>query len=152
MTTTKQRQQQRRTTLRPHPARDQILDVMRSYDRPISPTQLSKVTSASLGSVAYHVRTLVSAGVIELAGEGRVRGAVEHFYALVPQNDVDLVDPAMALLRLCGLLTLPSPDGGYPRPVSMDEQAQNDLLTLVDKVRPKVRTIVLAAAKRTATS
>jgi hypothetical protein len=34
----------------------------------------------------------------------------------------------------------------------MDEQAQNDLLTLVDKVRPKVRTIVLAAAKRTATS
>ena len=81
---TKKEKAERRASLRPHPARDQILDVMRSYGKPISPTQLARITGGTLGPSAYHVRTLVSAGVVELADEGRVRGAVEHFYALVP--------------------------------------------------------------------
>jgi hypothetical protein len=33
-----------------------------------------------LGTVSYHVRTLHQLGLIELVGETRVRGAVEHHY------------------------------------------------------------------------
>lgn len=69
--------------LRPHPARDQILDAMRQHGEPMSPTQLANITGATLGSTAYHVRALRAAGIIEPAGEKRgVRGAVEHFYKL----------------------------------------------------------------------
>ena len=107
MAISKRQQQQRRSTLRPHPARDQIVDAMRSYGQPISPTRLAEVTGNTLGSVAYHVRTLLGAGVVTLAEEGRVRGAVEHFYALVPDNEADLNDPVIGLQKLCGALTLP---------------------------------------------
>ncbi|HEV7754072.1 MAG TPA: winged helix-turn-helix transcriptional regulator [Baekduia sp.] len=141
-------QQQRRATLRPHPARDQIIDVMRSYGQPISPTRLARVTGASLGSVAYHMRTLVSAGVIVLADEGRVRGAVEHFYALANKDEAPLTDPAETLLALCGALTLPSPNGGYPRRVVLDDKARGALDTLLARLRPQVQTIVAGAAKR----
>src|SRR3954454_2703890 len=102
---TKRQQQQRRRTLRPHPTRDQIVDAMRSYGAPISPTRLSEITGHTLGAVAYHMRTLLSAGVVELAREGRVRGAVEHFYALVPESVRDLDDPLVGLQKVCGVLT-----------------------------------------------
>jgi DNA-binding transcriptional ArsR family regulator len=141
-------QQERRATLRPHPVRDQIIDVMRSYGQPISPTRLARVTDATLGSVAYHMRTLVSAGVIVLADEGRVRGAVEHFYLLADKDEAPLTDPAEALLALCGALTVPSPDGGYPRRVVLDEKARDALDTVLARLRPQVRTIVAGAAKR----
>jgi DNA-binding transcriptional ArsR family regulator len=145
----KKEQRARRATLRPHPARDQIIDVMRSYGQPISPTRLSKISGTTLGSVAYHVRTLVSAGVIELADEGRVRGAVEHFYALVPrEEDTHLVDPIHTLLGLCGTLTLPSPNGGYPRPAALDDRARGELRDILGRLRPQVRKIVVAAAQR----
>ncbi|HMJ33467.1 MAG TPA: hypothetical protein VK501_06095 [Baekduia sp.] len=149
MTTTKKQQQERRATLRPHPAREQIIDVMRSYGRPISPTRLSRVTGATLGSVAYHVRTLVAAGVVELADEGRVRGAVEHFYALVPnEEETQLVDPVGALLGLCGALTVPSADGGYPRPTELDEHARGELRSVLERLRPQVQLIVAGATRR----
>jgi DNA-binding transcriptional ArsR family regulator len=147
---TKRQQQQRRKTLRPHPTRDQIVDAMRSYGEPISPTRLSEVTGNTLGAVAYHVRTLLSAGVVELAEEGRVRGAVEHFYALVPDNEADLNDPLVGLQKLCGVLTLPNPDGGYPVPVPLDAEARAALQKLLDTLRPKVQKIVKETAKRSA--
>ena len=147
---TKRQQQQRRKTLRPHPTRDQIVDAMRSYGAPISPTRLSEVTGNTLGAVAYHVRTLLSAGVVELAEEGRVRGAVEHFYALVPDNEADLNDPVVGLQKLCGVLTLPSPEGGYPVPVPLDAEARAALQKLLYTLRPKVQKIVKETAKRTA--
>jgi DNA-binding transcriptional ArsR family regulator len=147
---TKRQQQQRRKTLRPHPTRDQIVDAMRSYGEPISPTRLAEVTGNTLGAVAYHVRTLLSAGVVELAEEGRVRGAVEHFYALVPDNEADLNDPLVGLQKLCGVLTLPNPDGGYPVPVPLDGEARAALQKLLDTLRPKVQKIVKDTAKRTA--
>ncbi|MCW2993926.1 MAG: winged helix-turn-helix transcriptional regulator [Conexibacter sp.] len=146
--TTKRQQTQRRKTLRPHPARDQIVDAMRSYGRPISPTRLSEVTGNTLGSVAYHVRTLLGAGVVVLAEEGRVRGAVEHFYALVPDNEADLNDPVVGLQRLCGALTLPAANGGYPQPIALDAQGRAELEKLLDALRPKVQRIVRETAKR----
>jgi DNA-binding transcriptional ArsR family regulator len=150
MATSKKQMQQRRATLRPHPARDQIVDVMRSYERPISPTQLARITGGSLGSTAYHVRTLVSAGVVELADEGRVRGAVEHFYALVAdEQEGQLADPVDQLLGLCGALTVPAPDGGYPRPTVLDASARKELQRVLARLRPEVRKIVAKATART---
>jgi DNA-binding transcriptional ArsR family regulator len=150
MATTKRQQQQRRSTLRPHPARDQIVDAMRSYGQPISPTRLAEVTGNTLGSVAYHVRTLLGAGVVTLAEEGRVRGAVEHFYALVPDNEADLNDPVIGLQKLCGALTLPTGNGGYPQPIALDAQARGELEKLLGTLRPKVQRIVRETAKRSA--
>jgi DNA-binding transcriptional ArsR family regulator len=151
MATMHQQQLQRRKTLRPHPARDQIVDTMRSYGEPISPTRLSEVTGNTLGSISYHVRTLLAAGVVELAKEGRVRGAIEHFYALVPDNEADLNDPVVGLQKLCGVLTLPAAAGGYPQPVTLDEHARHELQKLLDALRPKVQRIVRETAKRAAT-
>jgi DNA-binding transcriptional ArsR family regulator len=153
-TPTKKDKQRRRETLRPHPQRDQILDAMRSYGQPISPTQLARITENTIGSTAYHVRTLVQAGVIELADEGRVRGAVEHFYALVPGGDEAsrLVDPVEQLLRLCDALTVPSADGGYPVPTALDDAARVKLRKVIAKLQPEVQGIVQAATKRVAAS
>jgi DNA-binding transcriptional ArsR family regulator len=150
MANSKRQQQQRRSTLRPHPARDQIVDAMRSYGQPISPTRLAEVTGNTLGSVAYHVRTLLGAGVVTLAEEGRVRGAVEHFYALVPDNEADLNDPVIGLQKLCGVLTLPVSKGGYPQPIALDAQARSELEKLLNGLRPKVQRIVRDTAKRSA--
>jgi DNA-binding transcriptional ArsR family regulator len=130
--------------------RDQIVDAMRSYSHPISPTRLSAVTGNTLGSVAYHMRTLRAAGVVKLAEEGRVRGAVEHFYALVPDNEADLNDPLVGLQKLCGALTLPTGNGGYPHPVALDADGREKLQKLLDAMRPKVQRIVREVAERAA--
>jgi DNA-binding transcriptional ArsR family regulator len=151
MATTKRQMQQRRATLRPHPVRDQIVDVMRSYGKPISPTQLSRITGGTLGSVAYHVRTLTAAGVVVLADEGRVRGAVEHFYMLaLDEGETTLVDPANTLLSLCGAMTVPGANGGYPEAVRLDDRARRDLNRLITTLRPEVRAIATASTARLA--
>lgn len=61
-----------------HPLRVRILAML--DERKASPNELSGWLSASLGTVAYHVRTLEQLGLIELVDETRVRGAVEHHY------------------------------------------------------------------------
>lgn len=153
MTTQKiQREQRERlATLRPHKVRDQIVDVMRGYGKPISPTQISRITGGTLGSVAYHVRTLVLAGVVVLAEEGRVRGAVEHFYSLVVDEEVgQLSDPINDLLGLCGALTIPDSDGGYPQPVALEDRARRDLQRVMKRLEPEVRAIASASTARAA--
>jgi DNA-binding transcriptional ArsR family regulator len=146
---TKKQMAARRAALLPHPARDQIVDTMRGYGRPISPTQLSRITGGTLGSVAYHVRTLVAAGVLVLADEGRVRGAVEHFYVLTDDRE-PLSDPGTTMLVLCGASVLPSKDGAYPQTVVLDERGRGELLELLAEMKPKVRAIATASAARTA--
>jgi DNA-binding transcriptional ArsR family regulator len=61
-----------------HPLRVRILAML--DERKASPNQLSGWLGATLGTVAYHVRTLEQLGLIELVDETRVRGAVEHHY------------------------------------------------------------------------
>lgn len=61
-----------------HPLRVRILAML--DERKASPNQLAGWLSASLGTVAYHVRTLEQLDLIELVDETRVRGAVEHHY------------------------------------------------------------------------
>jgi DNA-binding transcriptional ArsR family regulator len=146
---TKKEQRRRRDTLRPHLVRDQILDAMVTYERPISPTQLQRVLSdQSLGSVAYHTRVLASAGVIELADEARVRGAVEHYYALVADVAAEFIDPASRLQSLCGELMKLDEASGFPKVVKPDEETHRALLDYLDKqVKPRVAEI-LGAQRR----
>jgi DNA-binding transcriptional ArsR family regulator len=61
-----------------HPLRVRILAML--TERVASPVELADWLDASLGVVAYHVRTLHRLGMIELVKETRVRGAVEHHY------------------------------------------------------------------------
>jgi DNA-binding transcriptional ArsR family regulator len=138
-----------RRTLRPHPAREQILDVMRRHGAPISPVQLARVTGASLGSTAYHVRALAAAGVIEPAGEQRgIRGSTEHFYAMVVE------DPASSevlrqMLGLCGALTVRHADGdGLPVATELDDDGCADLEVLLDGLRPQVQQIAAVSTAR----
>src|SRR5258708_15703347 len=61
-----------------HPLRVRILAML--DERTASPVELAGWLGASLGTVAYHVRTLERMGLVELVRETRVRGAVEHHY------------------------------------------------------------------------
>ena len=61
-----------------HPLRVRILALL--DERAASPVELAGWLGATLGAVAYHVRTLERIGLIELVRETRVRGAVEHHY------------------------------------------------------------------------
>jgi hypothetical protein len=138
-----------RRTLRPHPAREQILGVMGQCGGPISPVQLSRITGATLGSTAYHVRVLLAAKVIELVGEERgVRGSTEHFYKLV-EEDAASSDAIRQLLRLCGALTVRHADGaGYPVPTDIDDDAGTELEALLHGLRPRVQQVASASTAR----
>jgi DNA-binding transcriptional ArsR family regulator len=61
-----------------HPLRIRILAML--ADRSASPVQLSSKLDATLGTVAYHVRTLHSLGLVELVDTRQRRGATEHYY------------------------------------------------------------------------
>ena len=61
-----------------HPLRVRIPALL--DERPASPVELSGWLGSTLGTTAYHVRTLERLGLIELVAESRVRGAVEHHY------------------------------------------------------------------------
>ena len=64
-----------------HPLRVRILAML--DERTASPVELAGWLGSSLGTVAYHVRTLERMGLVELVHETRVRGAVEHHYRSV---------------------------------------------------------------------
>src|SRR3954447_23618393 len=61
-----------------HPLRVRILAMLQ--ERTASPSELSEWLGATLRTTAYHVHSLHQLGLIELAHETRVRGAIEHHY------------------------------------------------------------------------
>lgn len=64
-----------------HPLRISILEVLDlDGGRTLSPKDLSVELQAPLSTVNYHVTELLSAGLLELVDERKVRGATEHFY------------------------------------------------------------------------
>src|SRR3954447_20789135 len=69
-----------------HPLRVRILAML--DERTASTVELGGWLGASLGTVAYHVRTLERMGLVELVHETRVRGAVEHHYNSVERPRV----------------------------------------------------------------
>jgi DNA-binding transcriptional ArsR family regulator len=62
-----------------HPLRIRILALLEERDA--SPVQLAEHLDATLGTVAYHVRTLERLGLIEMVATHQRRGATEHVYA-----------------------------------------------------------------------
>jgi predicted ArsR family transcriptional regulator len=64
-----------------HPAR---IAVLRTLARKgiVSPSDAAGIARVSLGTCAYHMRTLMSLGLIQVQGTQPVRGALEHFYEL----------------------------------------------------------------------
>jgi len=62
-----------------HPLRIRILALLEERDA--SPVQLADQLDATLGTVAYHVRTLEKLGLIELVATHQRRGATEHVYS-----------------------------------------------------------------------
>ena len=62
-----------------HPLRIRLLALL--GERDASPVQLAEHVDATLGTVAYHVRTLERLGLIELVATHQRRGATEHVYA-----------------------------------------------------------------------
>lgn len=57
-------------------------------DHSMSPTQLNQrgAPTATLGVVAYHVRRLCAAGLLELDELVAARGSAEHFYRLTDRG------------------------------------------------------------------
>lgn len=64
-----------------HPTRVALLAQF-ADGRKHSPAELAETIGESLGSTAYHMRSLHDAGVLKLAGTRMVRGAVAHDYTL----------------------------------------------------------------------
>jgi DNA-binding transcriptional ArsR family regulator len=62
-----------------HPLRVRILALLSERDS--SPVQLADRLGATLGTVAYHVRTLEKLGLIKMVATHQRRGATEHVYA-----------------------------------------------------------------------
>jgi DNA-binding transcriptional ArsR family regulator len=70
-----------------HPIRQQILQIL---NREVaSPNQIAQEIHESLGTVSYHVKTLVDLGAIELVRTQPVRGALEHFYTATMRAEID---------------------------------------------------------------
>jgi predicted ArsR family transcriptional regulator len=68
-----------------HPARVAILRAL-VREGSASPSAAADAASVSLGTCAYHMRTLLALGVIRLQQTRPVRGAVEHFYELTSEG------------------------------------------------------------------
>jgi DNA-binding transcriptional ArsR family regulator len=70
-----------------HPARVLVLDAFaRSELSPIELTRVLDRPEYNLGVVAYHVRRLAAAGIVELSATIPRRGAVEHRYTLTREG------------------------------------------------------------------
>jgi hypothetical protein len=136
--------------MRPHLSRDRIVDAMRAYGKPLSPTQLSVIIDQPLGATAYHVRALFSAGVIDMAGKSRAWGPGARFYVLVGDTgrEVPFSGAVERLLVLTGAMTVPATDGSYPSPATVDEQARAELTEIINTIAPAVRRLAAASTER----
>lgn len=64
-----------------HPTRAKCLVIL--VERRASPNEIAAELGEEVGNVSYHVKKLLSLGVVELVDRRQVRGAVEHFYRAV---------------------------------------------------------------------
>ena len=149
-----------------HPLRVRILAML--DERTASPNQLAGWLGASLGTVAYHVRTLFQLDLIELVDETRVRGAVEHHYRSKPRPQVSVEAWAEASpvakqaavgssLEVMGeYARLSAAAGGFDRPeaqlrralLRLDARGFAQLSKACEKLLERVERIEADAAKR----
>jgi hypothetical protein len=146
---TRRQQEERRRNLRPHPVRDEVIDLLQNSNTPLSPTQMSRFLGVTLGSLAYHVRTLVAAGVLVLVDEGRVRGAVEHYYTLASHQPLPPAsDPVRVALALSRALSVSPPGDGPPLLTELDPRGRDEIQELVDRFALNVRSVALSSTLR----
>jgi DNA-binding transcriptional ArsR family regulator len=147
--------------------RVRILAMLR--EGPASPVELAeRLTDASLGAIAYHVRTLHELQMLELVGTRQKRGATEHVYraveipALTPTSWGELGPVAKqrlltALLQDIGeSATRSAAGGGFDRAEShltrtalkLDERGWRQLAAATKKWVKDVQRIDAAAQKR----
>ena len=151
-----------------HPLRVRILAML--DERKASPNQLAGWLGASLGTVAYHVRTLEQLGLIDLVDETRVRGAVEHHYRAKARPTVTADGWAQAppiakqaavgsSLDLIGEYARASAAaGGFDRPeahlsrtlIRLDAKGFAQLSKACDKLLEQAEKIEVSAAERIA--
>jgi len=149
-----------------HPLRVRILAML--DERKASPNQLAGWLGASLGTVAYHVRTLFELGMIELVDETRVRGAVEHHYRAKPRPKpgVEGWEEASPIAKQAAVgstlevigeyARVSAAAGGFDRSeaqlkrtlVQLDERGFTQLSKACDKLLERVEQIEADAAKR----
>jgi DNA-binding MarR family transcriptional regulator len=68
-----------------HPLQVRILErAAAAPGEKFSPNGLAQEFGEKLGNVSYHVRTLLTASLIQKAGTTPRRGAVEHYYKIAP--------------------------------------------------------------------
>ncbi|WP_433240879.1 helix-turn-helix domain-containing protein [Actinomadura nitritigenes] len=80
-----------------HPVRLRVVHALRG-GRPLSTSELrERIPDVSKATVYRHIEMLVDGGVLEVAEERRVRGAVERRYRLRQERAV--IDPAAPLSR-----------------------------------------------------
>jgi hypothetical protein len=67
-----------------HPVKVAIIEAMEWVEVPVSPRELDRIFEEQFGVslVAYHMRTLAEAGVVEKVRQQAVRGALQTFYSL----------------------------------------------------------------------
>jgi DNA-binding transcriptional ArsR family regulator len=71
-----------------HPIRRRILRLLLSSKTVSPPTLAESMPNVSLPLVSYHVRALVTLGIIEIAGRTKRRGRYGHDYRLVADSDL----------------------------------------------------------------
>lgn len=126
-----------------------LLSILSEEERPLSATELARLTGQTLGATAHHVRSLARTGLIEWAGERRVRGAMQTFYRPTEKGLTALRRPRTeALLTLVGARA--SYDEKAPAVTTLDAEARRELEELVQRVRPEVEAIMARAAARAA--
>ena len=125
-----------------------LLSIVAEYGQPISTTDLAQITEESLGATAHHVRAMVKDGLLDWAGERRARGALQTFYVISEEGSLALREPRIdALLTLFGAFV--TRQNGKLKLVSrLDHQAGEELVAVIERLKPEVQAIVDAATQR----
>jgi DNA-binding transcriptional ArsR family regulator len=149
-----------------HPVRVRILSMLEERDA--SPVQLSEHLDATLGTVAYHVRTLERLGLIEMVATHQRRGATEHVYAArehprFSDSAWASTNPmakhvmiASALSQVGEFATQSAAAGGFDHPeasltrntLHLDAQGFTELSEAARRWQEEVSALQAAAAKR----
>jgi DNA-binding transcriptional ArsR family regulator len=151
-----------------HPIRQQVLQIL---NREVaSPNQIAQEIGESLGTVSYHVKTLVDLGAIELVRTKPVRGALEHFYRATMRAEIDadhfsqLPQSARQQLFDRNLQTIwdhvvdAANDGGFEDPkeqatwtaLELDNDGYQAMLELAEETLRRAKEIEAESAKRAA--
>ena len=149
-----------------HPLRVRILAMLEERDA--SPVALAEHLDATLGTVAYHVRTLERLGLIEMVATHQRRGATEHVYAARqhPQFSASAwastnpmtkhVMVASALSQIGEFATTSAAAGGFDRgdaiftrsAIKVDDDGWTALAEATRRWQQELGEIEAAAAKR----